>query len=91
MSKANQIGEEDYLDLEVMAIHSGGLALGAANDIAGLLQECVADAAPYYEISFEPPAAKQADEYHHLEIKVAAPGLGARTRQEYYAQPTAHN
>jgi len=37
----------------VLAIQSGGLALNSSNNIAGLIQECVADAAPYYEISFD--------------------------------------
>jgi hypothetical protein len=51
-----------------------------------MVQECVAET-PYYEISFDPPTAKQRDEYHHLEIQLGKPGLTARTRQGYYAQP----
>ena len=89
VSKANQM-QVGNLGLPVVAIHSGGLALGPDNDIAGLVQKCVADSAPYYEISFEPQAPEGPDEYHHLEIKVATPGLTARTREEYYAQPTPH-
>lgn len=75
------------LGLQVLAVQSGGLAFSATNDIAGLLQKCLADSVPYYEISFDSPKAAQRDEYHHLEIKLAKPGLTARTRQGYYAQP----
>jgi hypothetical protein len=79
------------LGLPVLAIQSGGLALNVSNDLAGLLQKCLSDTAPYYEISFDPPAAGQRDEFHHLEIQIAKPGLTARTRQGYYAQPLPHD
>jgi VWFA-related protein len=86
ISKPGQASLGD-LSLPVLAIQSGGLALNSTNNIAGLLQECVADAAPYYEISFDSAPAERRDEYHHLEVKIAKPGLTARTRQGYYAQP----
>jgi VWFA-related protein len=79
------------LGLQVLAIQSGGLALEFNNDLAGLLQQCVSDVAPYYELTFAAPAADRPDEYHHLEIKITKPGLTARTRQAYYAQPANHN
>jgi VWFA-related protein len=86
VSKPSEVNLGD-LSLPVLAIQSGGLALNSSNNIAGLIQECVADAAPYYEISFDSSPAERPDEYHHLEVKVAKPGLTARTRQGYYAQP----
>lgn len=86
VSKPSQVYAGD-LGLQVLAVQSGGLALQASNDIARLLQECLEDTAPYYEISFDPPRAARPDEYHNLEIKLAKPGLIARTRQGYYAQP----
>jgi VWFA-related protein len=76
------------LGLQVLALQSGGLALTGGNDITGGLKECLADIAPYYEISFVPPQATQSDQYHRLEIRIARPGLTARTRQGYYAQPS---
>jgi VWFA-related protein len=79
------------LGLQVFAVQSGGLVLDSNNDVAALLQECISDIAPYYEISFAAPAAEHPDEYHHLEIKLAKPGLTARTREGYYAQPATHN
>jgi VWFA-related protein len=75
------------LGLQVLAIQSGGLSLNLTNDISGVLQQCLADSVPYYEITFVPPPAAHRDEYHHLEIKIAKPGLTARTRQGYYAEP----
>jgi VWFA-related protein len=79
-----QIGN---LGLQVIAIQSGGIAFGAGNDIDKFLEESLADSAPYYEISFVPASPEQPNEYHRLEIKIAKPGLTARTRQGYYAQP----
>jgi VWFA-related protein len=75
------------LSLQVLAVQTGGLALTSSNDVASLLQQCLADAQPYYELSFDPTPADRRDEYHSLEIQVAKPGLTARTRQGYYAQP----
>jgi VWFA-related protein len=87
VSKPSQVNVGD-LALPVLAVQSGGLALDFTNDVASLLRECLADTAPYYEISFDPAPAEQRDEYHHLEIQLAKPGLTARTRQGYYAQPS---
>ena len=70
----------------MLAIQSGGLALEFNNDVAAMLQQCVSDSAPYYEISFDAAPVERPDEYHQLEIKLAKPGLTARTRQGYYAQ-----
>ena len=75
------------LTLGVIAAQSGGLVLNPGNDLAAELQKCVADAGAYYEISFDPPITNRPNEYHHLEIRVAKPGLTARTRQGYYSQP----
>ncbi|HEX3469650.1 MAG TPA: VWA domain-containing protein [Silvibacterium sp.] len=74
------------LGLQVLAVQSGGLALSSGNDIAALLQQCLTDTNSYYELSFDPPRAEPY-EYHHLEVRVAKPGLIARTRQGYYGQP----
>lgn len=73
------------LALQVLAVQSGGLALTLNNDIAAQMQKCLSDADAYYELSFVAPLDAKRDEYHHLEIKLANPGLTARTRQGYYA------
>jgi VWFA-related protein len=75
------------LGLQVLAVQTGGLALGPSNDIAHLLERCMADTAAYYELSFDAPPAEHRNEYHSIQIKVSQPGLTARTRTGYYAQP----
>jgi VWFA-related protein len=79
------------LALQVLSIQSGGLALEFNNDLSAMLQQCLSDIAPFYEISFVAPAAERPNEYHRLEVTVATAGLTARTRQGYYAQPASHN
>jgi len=88
VSKPSQVHPGD-VGLQVIAVQSGGLALNSGNDMTKFIEECVADAASYYEISFVPVPAARADEYHSLEIKIDKPGLTARTRQGYYGQPAA--
>ncbi len=86
VSKAGQVQIGD-LSLQVLAVHSGGLALYGSNDMIAMLHQCVADGEAYYELSFAPPTADHRDEYHHIEVQVAKPGLTARTRDSYYSQP----
>lgn len=86
VSKPNQVVPGN-LALQVLALQSGGEVLDFNNDMSALLQKCVADSAPYYEITFAAQAAERPNEYHQIEIKLAKPGLTARTRRGYYAQP----
>ena len=90
ISKPSQTQVAD-LGLQVLAIQSGGLLLNSSNNIASLLEQCLSDMAPYYELSFEPSPAERPNEYHRLDVHVDKPGLIARTRQGYYAQPAPHN
>jgi VWFA-related protein len=77
------------LALQVLAVQSGGLALSLSNYVSEEMQRAIADTQTYYEISFDPPVAKQPDEYHQIQIKLARPGLSARTRQVFYVQPAS--
>ncbi len=86
VSKSDQV-EMGNLGLQVIAMQSGGLVLNSSNNIAGMLQNCLADARAYYEISFAPPPGNRPNEYHQIEIRVAKHGLTARTWQGYYSQP----
>jgi VWFA-related protein len=86
VSKPNQVNVGD-LSLQVLAVQSGGLALASNNDVAQLLEKCMADTEAYYELSFVPSPADHRDEYHNLLVQVSKPGLTARTRTGYYAQP----
>jgi VWFA-related protein len=89
VTKPDQVDIGD-LALQVLAIKSGGLALHGSNDIAEGLQQCLTDALPFYEITFDPIEADKPNEYHSLEIQLGPPGLTARTRQGYYAQSAPH-
>ncbi len=74
------------LGLQVLATQTGGLVLNST-EVSALLEECVADNAAYYRISFEPAPTETRDVYHSLKVTVAEPGLTAFTRTGYYAEP----
>ncbi|MGC2889090.1 MAG: VWA domain-containing protein, partial [Candidatus Acidiferrum sp.] len=84
--KPSGVGPKDLM-LGTIATQSGGSALHPGNDLASALRKCVADAEPYYEISFDPTITTQPNEYHRLEVRVAKPGILARTREGFYSQP----
>jgi VWFA-related protein len=77
----------DNLALKVLAVQSGGRVLGPNNDIAAQIDSCVEDARSFYTLSFDPPRADHADEYHDLKVVIGKPGLTARTNTGYYNQP----
>ena len=86
ISKPDQ-AELGDLAIQVLAFQSGGLAIESNSDVAGMIQRCLLDAKSWYEIGFDPLPADKRNEYHHLEIRVDQPGLVARTRDGYYANP----
>jgi VWFA-related protein len=86
VSSANKVAAGN-LALQVLAAQSGGKVLNSNNDLTKLIANCLIDAKAYYTLSFVYPPADHPDEYHTLEIKVDKPGLIARTRMGYYAQP----
>jgi len=75
------------LALQVIATQSGGMVLNSSNDIAGEIAKCVRDASAFYVISFDGLPGDGPNEYHALDVKIDKPGLTARTRAGYYAQP----
>ena len=88
VAKPNQV-QLGNLAVQVLAVQSGGLAIESNSDVTGNMQRCVNDAKSWYEIGFDPLPADNANEYHHIEIKVDRPGVVARTRDGYYANPVA--
>jgi VWFA-related protein len=86
VKKAGQADLGD-LALQVLASQSGGLVLNSSNDLAGEIATCAADSNSYYVLSFEGLPGDGPNEYHALDIKLDKPGLTARTRSGYYAQP----
>jgi VWFA-related protein len=83
------VKQVDYRDLllQVLAQQTGGLVFFGTNDIASLIDRCTADANAYYILSFNPPPASHPNEYHSIEVQIDKPGMRARTRTGYYAQP----
>jgi VWFA-related protein len=75
------------LALQVLAYQSGGRILNSSNDIAGEIATCIADANAFYILTFEGEPGDGPNDYHALEVKIDKPGLSARTRSGYYAQP----
>jgi VWFA-related protein len=79
------------LALSVLAVQSGGLVLDRSNDLPAALAAEIAqsanDARVFYVLQFEAANGDRGDEYHALEVTVDRPGLTARTRTGYYAQP----
>ncbi len=76
------------LSLKVIATQTGGLVLGPDNDLVEQIDRCVANADAFYRISFNPPPAGHADEYHDLRVEVNQAGLNVRTNSGYYEQPS---
>jgi VWFA-related protein len=75
------------LSLKVLALESGGRVVGPDNEIAAQMESCVRDASAFYTISFDPPRADRANEYHDLKVQIDRAGLTARTNTGYYNQP----
>ena len=75
------------LVLKVLAVQSGGDVFGPDNDMTAQINRCVQDAQAFYTLSFDPPPAAQANEYHDLKMLVGQPGITARTNTGYYNQP----
>jgi VWFA-related protein len=73
--------------VKVLAVQSGGRVLGPDNDMTAQINDCIQDAGAFYTLSFDPPRAVHANEYHDLKVLVARPGLAARTSTGYYNQP----
>jgi VWFA-related protein len=85
--KAAKNAQPGNLALEVLATQSGGLVLSPSNDIASLIARCAADTDAYYTLSLDAVPSDLPNAYHAIDVKVETPGLAARTRSGYYAQP----
>ena len=75
------------LGLQVLTVQSGGRVLNSSNDLTAEIARCTADAEAYYVVSFDAARADQVNEYHSLAVTIDKPGITARTRTGYYAQP----
>jgi VWFA-related protein len=84
VTKISQAGYPN-LALQVLAEHSGGLALVSGNDIKGDMNTAVRDADAYYTLTFNAPPDAHANEYHDLHLQLDKPGITVRTTSGYYA------
>jgi VWFA-related protein len=75
------------LGLQVLAYQSGGRVLNSSNDVSSEIATCISDANAFYVLSFESAVADGPNDYHALDLKIDKPGITARTRSGYYAQP----
>jgi len=75
------------LALKVLALQTGGNIYGPDNDMTAQINRCVQDAGAYYTLTFDPPPAAHANEYHDLKVTVGQKKLTARTSTGYYNQP----
>jgi VWFA-related protein len=78
------------LALKVLVSQTGGRILGPDNDLVGQINRCIAEANAFYRLSFDPPQAQYADEYHDLQVRVNQPGTTVRTNTGYYNEPPGH-
>ena len=75
------------MGLQTIAAQTGGLTIYGIDSIANLINRCTPDLGAFYTLSIEAPQANRANEYHSLDLRLGTPGLTARTRTGYYAQP----
>ena len=85
--KSFRDADSGNLALKVLATETGGQILGPDNNVSGQINRCIEDANSFYRLSFDPPPAGQANEYHDLGVSVSKPGLSVRTTTGYYNQP----
>jgi VWFA-related protein len=86
VTKPSDVSAGD-LALQVITTQTGGLVIFGSNSIFAGVQRCVADADAFYVLTIEAAPSDKPSEYHSLQVKVETPGLTARTRTLYYAQP----
>jgi len=84
-------GEAELGDLavQVLAVHTGGLAIESNSDVIGNIERCLADLRSWYQIVFDPLPADKPNEYHHIEVHLDQRDLVARTTDGYYADQRA--
>jgi VWFA-related protein len=79
--------DDRFLYKKILAIQSGGSVVNDSNDLVAEINRSVGRTRMFYTLSFDPPIAFQDHEYHSLAVRVAQPGLLARTNTSYYDEP----
>jgi VWFA-related protein len=88
LKPVSKVSQAEYPDLalQVLAEHSGGLALVSGNDIKAEINTAIQDANSYYALTFAAAPATERTEYHSLQVKVDKPGVTVRTTAGYYVK-----
>jgi hypothetical protein len=71
----------------VLAVQSGGRVLSSSSGLVGPMEDSIENAGIFYSLTFDPPLAAHADEYHSLQVEVNQPSLTVDTSKGYYNQP----
>jgi len=85
--RAEQQADVGNLALKVLVTNTGGKILGPDNDLTGQMNQCIADANAFYSLSFNPPQADHAGEFHQLSLAIDQAGALVRTNTAYYTEP----
>lgn len=75
------------LSLQVLATQSGGTVVESDNDVAQAVAKLMNVTTSWYEFDYLMPTTEQANQYHHIEVKVDKPDTKVTTRDGYYDQP----
>jgi len=85
--KAPREADAGNLSLKVLMTQSGGDVVSSGTNLVDAINRILPEAHAYYRLRFEGAPAEHANEYHELKVIVEQPGVTARTRTCYYAQP----
>ncbi|HEY2469856.1 MAG TPA: VWA domain-containing protein [Terracidiphilus sp.] len=93
LKPVRKVSETDPRDLvlSALAVKSGGRGELTENNgdaaVSDALNDFVAEASTFYSLSFDPPRARNADEFHELKVEVDRPGLKVHAMTGYYDEP----
>jgi VWFA-related protein len=93
LKPVRKVSEADprNLSLDVLAVKSGGhgelSGVNRDSAVTDILNNFAAEASTFYSLSYDPPRARRADEFHELKVVLDQPGLKARTITGYYDEP----
>jgi VWFA-related protein len=89
LNGVKSVDQATAMDLykKVLAVESGGRAPLSEDDLEKQINACLQEASTFYTLTFDPPLALHAAEYHDLKVEVGEPGLTARTMTGYYDEP----
>ena len=76
-----------HLFKNVLALQSGGQVLSPSHGLIESLNDSLENARIYYSLTFDPPPAGHADDYHLIRVRLSRPVLTAMTSTGYFDQP----